>query len=88
MRWWRERPVPNLGRDQDVVTPALQRLTDDLLRATGRVDVGSVDQVDPGVEAEIDLAPGVGQLGVADLREVAQSAEGHRSEGECRDLQP
>src|SRR5918994_383960 len=39
-----------LGGQHDVVAAALQRLADDLLRLALRVDVGGVDEVDPGVQ--------------------------------------
>src|SRR5260370_18983271 len=45
----------HLGREHDVVTPAAgQRLADDDLRLTLRVDVGSVDEVDPGIQRLVD----------------------------------
>jgi hypothetical protein len=44
-----------LRREHDVVAPpAGQRLADDLLRLAARVDVGRVDEVDPGVERAVD----------------------------------
>ena len=42
--------APELGGQHDVVAAALERLADDLLRLAGGVDVGGVDEVDPGVE--------------------------------------
>ena len=44
----------HLRREHDVVAAALQRLADDLLRLAARVDVGGVDEVDPGVERAVD----------------------------------
>ena len=56
-----------LGREPRRRGAPGQRLADDLLRFTARVDVGGVDEVDPGVERGVDdsnrdvvvaLAPG------------------------------
>ena len=69
-----------LGREHDVVAPVLQRLPDDLLRLTGGVHVGGVDEVDAGVEGGVDDADRV----VVIL--VAPGAEHHRAEAELRDL--
>jgi hypothetical protein len=69
-----------LGRQDDVVAPALERLADDLLRLAGRVDVGGVHEGDPGVEREVDDADRVVVVG------VAPRAEHHRAEAKLRDL--
>ena len=48
----------DFGREHDVVALARgQRLADDLLRLSGRVDVGGVDEVDPGVERGVGEDP-------------------------------
>jgi len=45
----------HLGREHDVVAPAAgQRLADDDLGLAFRVDIGGVDEVDPGVERTVD----------------------------------
>ena len=47
----------DFGREDDVVAIACgQRLADDLLRLSGRVDVGGVDEVDPGLDRGVDDA--------------------------------
>jgi hypothetical protein len=65
-----------LGREHDVVAPALERLADDLLRLAGGVDVGGVDEVDAGAERAVDDADRVIVIG------VAPGAEHHRAEAE------
>jgi hypothetical protein len=58
----------------------LERLADDLLGRAGRVDVGRVDEVDPGIERAVEDAGGVIVVG------VAPGAEHHRAEAELQDL--
>jgi len=56
----------DLGGEDDVVAPpAGQRLGHDLLGLPARVDVGGVDEVDPGVEGGVDDADAVVVVGVA-----------------------
>ena len=43
-----------LGGDDDLVAPAGERATQVLLRARPAVDVGRVEEVDPGVEGGMD----------------------------------
>ena len=69
-----------LRREHDVVATALDRLADDLLGLAGRVDVGGVDEVDPGVQRAVDDADRVVLVG------VAPGAEHHRAEAELGDL--
>ena len=96
MTCWRESPASlgprshreaHLRRQQHLVAPALKGLADDLLRGAVGVDVGGVDERDPGLEAQVDLAPCVLDARIADVGEVAPAAEGHRPEGERRDPQ-
>jgi hypothetical protein len=72
--------MKELGGQDDVVAAAVEGLADDLLRLAGRVDVGGVDEVDPGVERAVDDADRVVVVG------VAPGAEHHRAEAELRDL--
>ena len=85
------RPVAHrkarLGGEDDVVTAGPKRLTDDLLRLAHRVDVGRVDHVDPGLESQVDLAPGLLHAAGADLGERAAAAEPHRAQRHGRDTQ-
>ena len=46
----------DLRRQHDVVAAPFQRLADNLLGLAGRVDVGGVEEVDPGVEGSVDDA--------------------------------
>ena len=68
-----------LRREHDVVATTLQGLTDDLLRHAAGVDVGGVDEVDPGVEGVVDDADGVGAV------VVAPGAEHHRAQAQRAD---
>ena len=65
-----------LGGEHDVVAAALERLADDLFGLAGRVDVGGVDEVDPGVQRAVDDADRVVVVG------VAPGAEHHRAEAQ------
>ena len=65
-----------LRGQHDIVATALERLADDLLRLAGGVDVGGVDEVDPGVQRAVDDADRVVVVG------VAPGAEHHRAEAQ------
>jgi hypothetical protein len=69
----------DLRRQDDVVTATLERLADDLLRLAAGVDVGGVDDVDPGVERPVDDAHRLVVVG------GPPGAEHHRAEGERGD---
>ena len=77
-----------LGRQHHPVSAALERLTDDLLGPTVGVDVGSVDQVDAGVEAQVELATRLLDPVGADLGELAEPAQAHRAEADRGDAKP
>ncbi len=62
--------------------PPAERLADDLLGLAARVDVGGVDEVDPGVERAVDDPDAVVVIWVAPV------AEHHRAEAERADLGP
>ena len=69
-----------LGGEDDVVAPAAgERLADDLLGLALPVDVGGVDEVDPGVERRVDDPDRLVVIG------VAPRAEHHRAEAELAD---
>src|SRR5690606_21400361 len=80
------RVVPDgeagLGGEHDVVAAALEGLADDLLRLAAGVDVGRVDEVDPGVERPVDDLDRVLVVG------VAERAEHHGAQRERADLDP
>jgi hypothetical protein len=69
-----------LGGEHDVVPAALERLADDLLGLAARVDVGGVDDVDPGVQGPVDDADALLMV------RVAPGPEHHGSQGERADL--
>ena len=54
--WLRSVPcsVDLRGEEDALASSAGERLADDLLRLPARVDVGGVDEVDPGVERRVD----------------------------------
>src|SRR4029450_5282458 len=55
----------HLGREHDVVAPPRDRLADDLLRLTPRVDVRGVDEVHAGVERAVHDADALVVVGIA-----------------------
>ena len=84
------RPVAHrkarLGGEKHVGALLAERLADDLLRRAGGIDVGGVDQVDAGVEADGDLTLGFGEADRPD-RAVLGPAERHRAHGHRRNLE-
>jgi hypothetical protein len=83
---WAHRKA-GLAGEQDVVALALQRLPDELLRATVRVDVGGIDQVDAGVDGDGDLALGGVEVTGAYVGELAGASDAHGAERHLRDPQ-
>ncbi len=75
------RGPAGLGGEDDVVTAALERLADDLLRVA--VGVGGVDDVDARVEGLVNDPHGVRGVGVAD-----PGGEHQRAQGVGADLDP
>src|SRR5690606_25653795 len=76
----------DFGGEQQAVAAAVgQRLADDGLGHRSRIDVRGVDEVDAVIEAEVDLALRLTQVGVAP---EAIAAEGGGTDGEFRNLQP
>ncbi len=77
-----------LGGDQQTPRPsAAERLAEDLLGEPVRIDVGGVDQVDAGVDGEVDEPPRFAERNGSYPGESALAAESHRSQGQLRDLQ-
>jgi hypothetical protein len=72
--------VVELGGEHHLVPAALQGPPDDLLALAERVDVGSVDHVDTGVECGVHGPHALVVVG------VAPGAEHHRAETEWADL--
>jgi hypothetical protein len=61
----------DLGGEDDVVAPAAgQRLADDLLGLALGVDVGGVDEVDPGVQGPVDDPDALVVVGVAPVANI------------------
>ena len=86
------RPVAQakgrFGRNQRPVAFALERLAQHLFRAALRVNVGSVEEVDAGLEAEVDHAAGLGNIGRAPrLEKLRSAAEGRGAETQCGNLE-
>jgi len=73
--------------EHDAVALALDRLADDLLGLAARIDIGGVDKVDAGIEAHVDLAPGCWKIDRSERLRRVVSPEGHRAQGQRRDLQ-
>jgi hypothetical protein len=91
MMWCRDSPAslgpsphrhPHLGGQQYPVPAAVEHLADDLLGQAAGVDVGGVDEVDPGVQAHVHLPPGLVCAGRPDVGKVAPPAERHCAHGE------
>src|SRR3954451_8096343 len=74
------RDEPELGRDLDLVTEALDGLADDLLAQEGSVDLGGVDVGDTELERAVDGANRlrVVQGALAGVR----AGHGHRAEAD------
>ena len=77
-RWLGSSPIgtKNLVASTTSSRRPFERLADDLLGLAGGVDVGGVDEVDPGVERRVDDADRVVVVG------VAPGAEHHRAEAQ------
>ncbi|MNC58847.1 hypothetical protein D3C75_1086100 [compost metagenome] len=77
-----------LGRDQHLVAAALDGLAQDFFGGAVGIDVCGVEQVDPGLQADVDQAAGLGHVAVAPGAEQgAGTAEGARAEAEDRHAQ-
>ena len=79
----RSHAAAYFGRDHHVLTPALQRPTENLFGFTGRVHIGRVEEIDPFVERPVDQR--VGLLLVEGADGLPLAAEGHGAEAELRD---
>ena len=80
-------PEPALGRDDDLVAPALDGLADDNLAAAKAVGGRGVDEIDAEVDGLLDGADGFGVVGVlspelpAAEHPGAQADDGSRNTG-------
>jgi hypothetical protein len=76
-----------LGGDEQAAAAPFHGLAEDFLGAAARVDIGGVDDIDPGVDADVELALRAGHVRRACLGEEGLSAEGHGAEGEDGNFQ-
>ena len=77
-----------LGRNQQFVAPALDRLSEDLLRQAARIDVGRIEHGQSRFEADVHQAGGLGDVAAAPgLEEFIAAAEGAGAQRECRNFQ-
>lgn len=51
-----------LGRDQDGVAPSLDRLAQHLFGSPVRIDVGGIEQIDAGLQADVDQPAGLDRI--------------------------
>src|SRR5581483_1467763 len=78
---------PHLSRQHNLLAALLNRLTEDLLRGTLRIDISGVDQVDATLQAQINQPSGLLHIGIAHIGKPAPAPEGHRAHGHHRDPQ-
>ena len=72
----RSHPEARLGRDQELVAAAGDRLAENLFGKAGRIGIGTVEQGDAGIERDVDHAGGFVDLGLTpDLQLFAGAAE-------------
>jgi len=77
-----------LGRDQDLVPPSLDHLTENLFREALGIDLCRIEEIDAGIEAEIDHAGSRRDIGLTEMtKELAAAAETGGAEAEDRNLQ-
>src|SRR4051812_3074074 len=78
-----------LGRDEDLIAPAGNGRAEDLLRRAAGVDVGAVEHVDPGFEADVDEPRRLGHVAAAPgFEQLAFATKGAGAKSEDRDLEP
>src|ERR1700758_1251132 len=82
-----------LGRDQQILPLALNRLAEDLLRETFRIHIRGIEKVDACVEAETDealrllnvgCAPGTEKFGTAAKCSDAEAQDGNLQTGAAK----
>ncbi len=76
------------GRDQCLVAAPLEGEAQDLLGRAGGIAVGGVEEIDPGLQTQIDEARRFGDIGAAPaLEEFVGAAERAGAEAEDGDLE-
>ena len=70
-----------LGRHQQPVTSPFQGLPENFFGASLRIDIGRIHDIDPGIEAEVELTLGAAEIGRTGLGKKGFPAEGHGTEG-------
>ncbi len=84
----RPHPAVNLGRQDDVLASdaeILEGLAESPFGLASGVDVGRVEEIDPGIDAGFDERIGAGLVDVADMFvNPLAAAEGHRAEAKRR----
>ena len=73
-----------LGGEDDVVALAAQRLAGNFFRQPERVEIGGVDQVDAGIEGDIEQLLGPLDVDASGLLETVGATEGHRAQRQRR----
>ena len=73
-----------LGGEDDVVALAAQRLAGDFLGQPERVEIGGVDEVDAGIEGDVEQLLGPLGIDASGLLEAVGAAEGHRAQRQRR----
>src|SRR5262249_17920593 len=76
-----------LGRDQRLVTAALQRRAENFFRCAGRIDIRGVEKIEPVIWADNGQSRRLGDIGLAPFRkQLAPPAERTGSETKHRNL--
>ena len=77
-----------LGGDDEGIAPALDGLAEDFLRQTVRIDVGGIEQIEPGLEIDVHEAGRFRDVGATSSAEkFAAAAEGAGAKAEHGHLQ-
>jgi hypothetical protein len=76
----RSHGTVDLGGDDDVVAASLQGTTQDLLGGAAGVDVGAVDEVDPGIHCGVDDPDAVVNVDVAAVETEHHCAQAVRAD--------
>jgi len=78
---------PHFGGKHHLVSFALERFPQDLLRLAIGIDVGGIEEIDPGIEGHVDQTLRSRLIEAADLFPIPLSAKAHRPQAQFRDEQ-